>query len=361
MAIYDISDALAKLRPGEQWGITSNDFSLLEWFETETTPPSEIEVLDKLAELQAAEPLRMLEEEIQKRVDEVTQIILRHYLVKVPPLAVPTEYTSYIAALEDLYTTATPTLDSVFGEIEPGSVNWPAFPSNVEIYIDDASAVSEGQTALFQIRHTGTIPPGKDFVVEASTQDGTATANINYTPKTQNFTFTPNTPSTQLFYVQTLDDTLNDPGKNFLVNLTKISGVGTVLDNQANVTGNIIEVTTHPPALMFVDDAPTIEAGNPAVFNVRYTGTIETGQYITVQLSTADGTATDGANYTANTQSITFTDTGPSTQTFTVQTLDDGLDIPARNFFVNMTWVSGNGLITDGQAIVTGGLIVPLL
>lgn len=51
--------ALSVLRPGEEWAWSGSDYSGLEWLDS-TTKPTEAEIDAKLAEITAAEPLRLL-------------------------------------------------------------------------------------------------------------------------------------------------------------------------------------------------------------------------------------------------------------------------------------------------------------
>ena len=60
---YDIPLALQKLKPGAQWVLRGDDYSGLEWLDSSHTKPTETEVTNKLAELDAAEPMRLLREE----------------------------------------------------------------------------------------------------------------------------------------------------------------------------------------------------------------------------------------------------------------------------------------------------------
>ena len=55
---YDIPSALQKLKPGAQWVLRGGDYSGLEWLDSSHTKPTETEVTNKLAELDAAEPMR---------------------------------------------------------------------------------------------------------------------------------------------------------------------------------------------------------------------------------------------------------------------------------------------------------------
>ena len=50
-------EALLSLRPGAEWVLSGDE---LEWLDTEQTKPTEAEINAKIAELEAAKPLRLL-------------------------------------------------------------------------------------------------------------------------------------------------------------------------------------------------------------------------------------------------------------------------------------------------------------
>ena len=56
----NIIDAIRELRPNSEWTIRNKDYSLLEWHDEHTEKPTEEEIQTKIAELEAAEPLRLL-------------------------------------------------------------------------------------------------------------------------------------------------------------------------------------------------------------------------------------------------------------------------------------------------------------
>ena len=54
-----IVKAIRALRPNAQWAV-GKDYNSLEWIDIEQSKPTEEEIQAKIAELQAAEPLRLL-------------------------------------------------------------------------------------------------------------------------------------------------------------------------------------------------------------------------------------------------------------------------------------------------------------
>jgi len=59
------AEALLALRPNAEWVLRGDE---LEWLDTEQSEPTEAEITTKIAELEAAEPLRLLRAERNQRL-----------------------------------------------------------------------------------------------------------------------------------------------------------------------------------------------------------------------------------------------------------------------------------------------------
>ena len=117
---YNISHAIAALRPGEAWSLAGDE---LTWHEN-TTPPSEEEMLAKLNELIDAEPQRLLRIERDRRLAEVDWVVVRSIA---QGTEIPQNYKDYMQALRDLPTHATPKIkeNDLMGDLDLTSVTWP--------------------------------------------------------------------------------------------------------------------------------------------------------------------------------------------------------------------------------------------
>ncbi len=120
-------------------------------------------------------------------------------------------------------------------------------------------------------------------------------------------------------------------------------------DNRTNVavTGNSV-----PPAPTFAIGSASALEGSALSFTVTRSGS--TTGTDTVQYSTADGTATAGADYTAISpaQTLTFAP-GVSTQPISVTSLTDNLVEGNETFLVNLSNPSSGATITTGQGTGT--------
>ena len=117
---YDITHALQSLKPGAQWVLRGNDYSGLEWLDS-GQQPTKTEVVDKIAELDAAEPMRLL------RIERNNKIALTDWRV-LPDQTPSDDWINYRQALRDLPASASPKLNSDY-ELDLTSVTWPTEPS----------------------------------------------------------------------------------------------------------------------------------------------------------------------------------------------------------------------------------------
>ena len=117
---YYIPDALQALKPGSQWVLRGTEYSGLEWMDS-GQQPTKTEVADKIAELDAAEPMRLL------RIERDKKIALTDWRM-LPDQTPSDDWINYRQALRDLPASATPKLDSNY-ELDFSSFTWPTEPS----------------------------------------------------------------------------------------------------------------------------------------------------------------------------------------------------------------------------------------
>ncbi len=117
---YDIPEALQALKPGAQWVLRGSDYTGLEWLDSDQKP-TKTEVIDKIAELDAAEPMRLL------RIERNKKIALTDWRV-LPDQTPSDDWINYRQALRDLPASASPKLDSNH-QLDFSSFTWPTEPS----------------------------------------------------------------------------------------------------------------------------------------------------------------------------------------------------------------------------------------
>ena len=115
------------------------------------------------------------------------------------------------------------------------------------------------------------------------------------------------------------------------------------------------------PALSIADAAPVVE-GVTSRFEVTLSAS--SAQVVTVDYATADGTAVEGADYTAVTGTLRF-EAGETAKTIEVATVEDATQESTENFRVKLSNPSGATLSDDtGTGTITdddGSVSVPAL
>jgi len=217
------------------------------------------------------------------------------------------------------------------------------------ILITDA-VVLEGNTGttsnlLFQVR-LSTVS-GKTVSVDYATANGTATAGSDYQPANGTLTFPPGT-MLQTVIVRVNGDDVVEPDETVLVNLSHVSnatisrgqGVGKILNDE------------ELPSLTVTDASVTeVDSGTTnAVFTVLLS--IASGQTVTVDFATADGTAVAGGDYIAVSRTLSFP-RGTTLINVNVEVFGDALQEPDEFFLVGLT-NAVNATITraEGQGAI---------
>ena len=101
------ADALEALRPKAGWVIRDD---VIEWLDTEQSEPTEAEITAKIAELEAAEPMRLLRAERNQRLANTDWWASSD-------LTMTAEQTAYRQALRDITETYTSLDDVVWPEV----------------------------------------------------------------------------------------------------------------------------------------------------------------------------------------------------------------------------------------------------
>ena len=121
-----IVSALLALKPGAEWTTRGDNYSDIEWFDKTQTKPTEEELNNKIDELQAEEPYRLLREERNRLIAETDWTQLNDIDLDIIR---ERDWKNYRQALRDLPSKSNPKLDSR-GDLDMSSVTWPTKPSS---------------------------------------------------------------------------------------------------------------------------------------------------------------------------------------------------------------------------------------
>jgi len=213
-------------------------------------------------------------------------------------------------------------------------------------------ALAEGNNGTTNFLFTVTRSNNTGAVsVVVNTTDGTALAGSDYTgisPQTINFTA--GGATTALVNVAIAGDTSVEPDETFFVNLSSPSGAA-ISDAQGQGT-----IVNDDAASIAINDV-TVTEGNAgtsnATFTVTLTNPVQGG--FTVPISSANGTAIAGLDYTAITggSSLGFTGTAGETRTISVPIIGDTIVEANETFQVLLGTPSVAG-VTTSDAIGIG-------
>jgi len=160
-------------------------------------------------------------------------------------------------------------------------------------------------------------------------------------------------PATQTEQVKTitvpiLQDTSDEYDESFLVELYNPSSAE-ILVSQAIVT-IIDDDPVHDVGVSFVSAS---EPDEQAIFRISLLSSAASGKPITVNYTTANGTATAGSDYTATSGSVTIP-AGSMSANITVPVIDDAIADKDETFTVTLSVPSdGNAQVGAGQGTAT--------
>ena len=241
-----------------------------------------------------------------------------------------------------------------------GSTNAPIFDSQGvgNLINDDAAgviqfesgnfSVSEGSpNAVVTVTRTGGLASGVS--VQYFTIDGSASSGADYTRVSGTLVFPPN-QATATFNVPIIDDQLDESDETVNLALDLPSG-GATLGSPINAILTIVDNDAAPT--LSINDV-SINEGNTGQSTLTFTVTLtgQSAQPVTVNYSTANGTATAPGDYTAILNSDLTFNPGQTAKQITVQVKGDYEREQNETFFVNLAMPSG-ATLADAQGTGT--------
>ncbi|MFM9963794.1 MAG: Calx-beta domain-containing protein, partial [Planctomycetaceae bacterium] len=209
--------------------------------------------------------------------------------------------------------------------------------------ISDVSLTEKANTATaakftVKLSSASAVPVTVDFTTAA----GSATEGADYQASRGTLTFNPGETS-KTITVQTNDDSVHEASETFFVTLSNAMQAA-ILDAQGR---GMIKDNDKAPKLS-IGDVTVIE-GTTAEFTVSLSA--PSGQAVTVNYATANGTALAGRDFTAITGTLTFA-VGETTKTIRVAIAPDAIASSTKSFKVNLS-SAVNALFADKQALAT--------
>jgi Calx-beta domain/Low-density lipoprotein receptor repeat class B len=227
-----------------------------------------------------------------------------------------------------------------------------AQPSRISVGDVTLAEGNAGQTA-FRFTVSLDTPQPAPVTVDFTTANGTASAPGDYAATSGTLTFAPG-ETAKTMTVQVNGDTSVEPDETFNVNLANATGNATIADAQG--VGKIVnddQVVIVPPSRISINDVTTAE-GNAGQTAFRFTVSLDAAQPapVTVDFTTANGTATAPGDYAATSGTVSF-GPGETAKPVTVQVNGDTRREANETFKLNLAHATGNATIADGQAVGT--------
>ncbi|HVE94456.1 MAG TPA: Calx-beta domain-containing protein [Acidimicrobiales bacterium] len=206
--------------------------------------------------------------------------------------------------------------------------------------------VSEGDadtTAVVDV--TLSAESADPVTVQFATSNGTATAPGDYTAVTETVTFAPGEISKSVS-IPVKGDTVDEGDETVNLTISQPSSNATIGDGTGTLTIEDDDGTT--PTLS-INDA-TVTEGNSGEANLTFTVTLDPASQdtVTVQATSADGTAEEPADYTAFDETLTFAP-GEKTKTVTVKVKGDTVDEPNETLTVLLSGADGATVSASGE------------
>ncbi|MBE7416662.1 MAG: tandem-95 repeat protein [Ideonella sp.] len=227
-------------------------------------------------------------------------------------------------------------------------------PDTVLVSLIGPTSVAEGATTS---AYTVTLAQAAVTPVTVNlTYGGTATDGTDYTGVVS--VTIPAGSTTATFTLPTTADGIDEPNETVVVSLGSISGGGfeAIAAHPTNnsVTTTIVDGDATPS--LSINDVTVNEAAGTATFTVTLSAA--SGQSVTVNYATADGSATAGSDFGGAAGTLTFAP-GVTSQTITVSITNDALFEGNESFTVTLSGASnasiadatGVGTIIDNEAV----------
>jgi glucose/arabinose dehydrogenase len=215
------------------------------------------------------------------------------------------------------------------------------------ISINNAS-VNEGNSGTSSAAFTVTLSnaSSQTITVNFSTANSSATAGTDYVAASGSVTFTPGT-LTRPINVTVNGDSIFEVNETFNLNLSGAANA-TIADNQG--VGTINNDDTQPS--ISINNA-SLSEGNSGTSSAAFTVTLSnaSSQTITVNFSTANGSATAGTDYVAASGSVSFA-AGETSKSINVTVNGDTTLESNESFNVNLSGAV-NATIADNQGVGT--------
>lgn len=225
-----------------------------------------------------------------------------------------------------------------------------AFAGSIQFTSATYSIDESGTTASILVERTlGTEGP---VTIQYTVSSGTATEEQDFSTTAGTIFWSDGDDSLQGFTIPILEDNLSEGNETVIITLS-------------NPTGGAVIGSPNPVVLTIIDNEPVAaiptisindvtQAEGNAANQMVFTVTLSTAstQTVTVNVATADGTATSGSDFTGIASQVLTFSPGETTKQIVININGDTALEANESFFVNLTGAA-NATISDGQGTGT--------
>ena len=216
--------------------------------------------------------------------------------------------------------------------------------------------MSEGGNAVFTVTLSKAVAAEVQVAWSAlATGDAAVAADLGTTSGAVTFAAGSAAGATQDITITATDDTLSETDESFTVTLGAItSDLSSQVSLKSGASSAAATIAASDPITVSISGTSTsVEEGDAVTYTVSISGGVPSAD-LTVDYTTADGTATAGSDYTAASDRLTFTQANHGDQTVDVQTTDDIRAEASEDFTFTIANPSGGGGSTTlGTSSVT--------
>ncbi|POY35329.1 hypothetical protein C3K47_16220, partial [Solitalea longa] len=204
-----------------------------------------------------------------------------------------------------------------------------------QFYVESKTVNEGAGTVTYKVFKTSNTVASVNYTVASGT--AVLGTDFNVSPATGTLNFATNEASKDIT-VAIINDNITEPSENFTITLSNPSAGATIIAG-LDVGTEIITDNDPTPVASFVPNALLVNEGNCANTTATFTVQLNnpSAQTVTVNYSTASGTATAGTDFTPASGTLTF-NPGETSKTFTVTILPTDLtDEPNEDFTVTLS------------------------
>jgi hypothetical protein len=223
-----------------------------------------------------------------------------------------------------------------------------------------ASINENAGTASINVTRSG----GSDGAVSVhyATADGSATAGSDYTATTGTLTWNDGDATSRTIVVPITDDALVEAPESFVVNLDTPQG-GVALGNPASTTVTIQSDDVAVAGTVSFDVATSTVNENAGTATISVTRSGGSDGAVSVNYTTANGSAIAGGDYTATSGTLTWADGDATPRTIVVPIVNDAAVEPSETFIVTLDTPQGGvtlGTATHAVTITDDDVAAPV-